>query len=62
MKVYVIMSNDYPDRVFDNKEQADAFCKERMNDPKNCYPNSTSFHIYWRSYEFELIKKESTGA
>ena len=51
MKVYVVMSNDFPDKVFATGGAAEAYCKEKMQDPKNGYGSP---RIYYRSYEFEV--------
>jgi hypothetical protein len=54
MKVYVVMSNDYPDAVFANEREADTYVREKMSDPKNRLSHSMHTRIYYRSYEFEL--------
>jgi len=50
MKVFVIMGNDYPDKVFSRKIDADAFVRNKMNEQKS------GIRIYWRVYEFDLIQ------
>lgn len=60
MKVYVVMSNDFPDRVFVSEKSADTFCKEKMDAQKNpLEPYMEPYkspRIYWRAYEFEVIE------
>lgn len=54
--VWVIMSNDYPDSVFSNAEDAIAYvtCMEAAEKKKD-----RGFRrIYWRSYEFEVEGKQ----
>lgn len=31
---YVVMSNDFPDAVFDTEEAAESYCKKRMDEQK----------------------------
>lgn len=57
MKVWVVMSNDFPDSVFADQENADAFVncmevaeKKRVRD--------WGRRIYWRAYEFELQERK----
>lgn len=55
MKVYVIMSNDYPDRVFANEADAEAFCAEKKSADEN--KNLLGrWRIYWRVYSFDVIE------
>ncbi len=59
MKVFVIMSNDFPAGVLDDEKKAEAFVKA-----KNAAEDDIKFRdrinkglpgrIYWRSYGFEL--------
>jgi hypothetical protein len=52
MKVYVIMSNDFPDAVFDNTAATEKYIEEKKSVQMNA--KKTGPFIYWRSYEFEL--------
>lgn len=52
--VHVVMSNDYPDCVFDKIDLAEAYVKAKMADPKNRHPHSDTPRIYYRRYEFEV--------
>ncbi len=54
MKVFVVMSNDYPDAVFAEKSAAEAYVKAEMTNPKNRHERSDVPRIYYRAYEFEL--------
>ena len=53
MKVWVIMSNDYPDCVFSSEKAAEAFVKSKMEDKATRLPGGIP-RIYWRAYEFEV--------
>ena len=54
MKVYVVMSNDCPDSVFDDKIKADAYVNKRKQENEvemlRCYARK----VYWNCYEFKL--------
>lgn len=54
MKVFVVMSNDFPDSVFADKENADAYvaCMEAAEKKRKL--GSPGARIYWRYYEFKL--------
>ena len=56
MKVYVIMSNDYPAGVMDNEVSAEALVETRNETDKNSVEvkNHQRGRIYWRCYEFEM--------
>lgn len=56
MKIFVIMGNDFPDRVFADEAKADAFCKEKMDEQRVGLKPYEHPRIYWRSYEFEVIE------
>ena len=56
MKVFVIMGNDYPEKVFKHKKDADAFVKANMKAQQG------SIRIYWRAYEYDLIETNSSEA
>lgn len=53
MKVWVIMGNDFPNSVFSNEEDADAYvaCMDAAEKKKL---KGFGPRIYWRSYEFEV--------
>lgn len=58
MKVYVIMSNDYPARVYKTEAAADKFVEEqtaleKVEEAKPINQRARG-RIYWRSYEFKL--------
>lgn len=50
MKVYVVMSNDFPDSVYKTKTAAESYVAARTAEPPNVP------RIYWRVYDFELRK------
>lgn len=60
MKVYVIMGNDYPSRVYADEAKAEAFVDEKTREEKELAAKPvhqrSRGRIYWRSYEFELIE------
>lgn len=56
MKVYVIMGNDYPECVYAKKTDADAYVEDKKREQKKMTPEQHGSRIYWRSYEFELIR------
>lgn len=63
MKVYIVMGNDYPARVYERSEDAKAYCREKMNAPENKYDlTSSTRRIYYRTYEFDLIKERPVDA
>lgn len=56
--VWVVMSNDFPDKVFSNETLADEYClannasdKKLAEDPRN-----RRQRIYYRWYKFEVTK------
>ena len=57
-KVFVIMSNDYPARVYTDQAKADRFVAEKIaeEDREAAKPihQRARARIYWRSYEFEI--------
>lgn len=53
MKVFVLMGNDFPDRVFANETEAGEVCKKLMDAPSNRLGYGGQ-RIYWRIYPFEL--------
>ena len=53
--VYVIMGNDYPAGVMDDKDAAEKLCEARMQRQKDSMAkNQYAPRIYWRTYPFEL--------
>ena len=57
MKVYVVMSNDYPDCVFAHKLDAEHYRDKKTNENKEMMNQSrfgTTHHIYYRVYEFDV--------
>jgi hypothetical protein len=55
MKVYVVMSNDYPDSVFKTEAGAEEFVSEKIDYERDRRSlNPMSGRIHWRYYEFEL--------
>lgn len=55
MKVFVLMGNDFPEKVFANETEANEICKALMDAPSNRHIHgSGSRIIYWRIYPFEL--------
>lgn len=61
-KVYVIMSNDYPDRVFANQEDAERYVERREEEEKKLLAIPISRRprgrIHWRVYPFPLSGAE----
>ncbi|WP_315792302.1 MULTISPECIES: hypothetical protein [unclassified Bradyrhizobium] len=56
MKVYVVMSNDYPNCVFGNQAAADAYVAKRKLEDN---PTGSGIYrrVYWRHVEHELDKE-----
>ena len=56
MKVYVVMSNDFPDSVFASKQVADRYVKSKMEEqkPKYKFDHSFSTPIYYKVYVFSV--------
>jgi len=52
MKVYVVMSNDFPDSVFMNRRKADAYVKKWKKIKALKFRDFQ--RIYWQVYEFEV--------
>ncbi len=53
MMVYVIMGNDYPEAVFTDIVQAQAFA-DRRRDEDRPITGRTASRVYWRVTPFEL--------
>lgn len=53
MKVYVVMSNDFPDSAFSKEEDAEAYCATQRAQRQDPRVSMTPL-IYWKVYEFEL--------
>lgn len=58
MNVWVVMSNDFPDAVFDNIEAAERYCDAQKIENLKNRESGYGRMVYWRSYEFPL----KTGA
>ncbi len=60
MKVWVIMGNDYPHKVFADKEKAEEYLEKKEAVEKEIA--SRPLHsrergrIYWRLYDFEVVQ------
>lgn len=54
MKVYVVMSNDYPDRVFANENTAEDYCKRKMEEQKKELKPWETPRIYYHTYAFDV--------
>jgi hypothetical protein len=52
-KVFVVMGNDFPDAVFDNKTTAEEYCSLKSRGA-----HKHARRIYWRVYEFTLNQGE----
>lgn len=57
MKVFVIMTNDYPAGVMSDEEAAEALCAKHNADERARGPR-----VFWRAYDFELDNTESMTA
>lgn len=53
-KVWVVMSNDFPDSVFATAETAESYVRRQMAKQKENKLTWDTPRIYYRSYEFEL--------
>ncbi len=60
MKVYVVMSNDFPDSVFKNEADAEAYCDSKNKAPDN-QREYGGRRIYWRVYGFALDEKSNNA-
>jgi len=56
MKVFVVMSNDYPDKVFEYEGAAMRYCEKKMKEQGD--PVLGGARIYYRFYPFELERKK----
>jgi len=52
--VFVVMSNDYPDVVFKNKDDAETYCKNKNEEDKK---QQRGQRIYYRWYD--MLVRES---
>lgn len=61
MRLFVIMSNDYPAGVMDDETKAEALVTSRNEADKNMpeVKKHQRGRIYWRSYPFELNAVET---
>ena len=53
-KVYVVMSNDYPDCVFADESAADRYIEAKNTEQKKDLKPYMMPRIYYRAYEFEV--------
>lgn len=53
MKVWVVMSNDYPHSVFASQAAAEQFVESKNREDKAKYPYR---EVFWRHYEFDVRK------
>lgn len=53
-QVWIVMSNDFPDAVFQSRAAAEAYChKENENDKIRALKNRCA-RIFYRCYNFEV--------
>jgi hypothetical protein len=54
-KIYVVMSNDFPDCVFDEEWRADIYCEEQKKYQEGLLKDwQHGAAIYYRIYGFEI--------
>jgi hypothetical protein len=56
-KVWVIMENDFPSCVFDDKEKANRFIKQKKDEQAAKLNKNFAVmgpRVHWNSYEFEV--------
>lgn len=58
MKVFVLMGNDFPEKVFADEVEANSFCESLMDEPANKLEGFAR-RVYWRIYPFDLVEKSS---
>lgn len=56
-EVAVVMGNDFPDAVFEKREDAEAYCDARRAEN---VPGYTCIH--WRVYNFPLLRRLNVEA
>lgn len=54
MKLYVIMTNDFPTGVMDDGEKAKELVRVRNEADKVRAETQRQTRVYWNAYEFEL--------
>jgi hypothetical protein len=54
-RVFVIMSNDYPCRVYADREAANKYVADMNEESKLMVASGLNRRIFYRSYEFEVI-------
>lgn len=54
MTVWVIMGNDYPDKIFGNEAEAKAYCISQTTANAKAMARGDERKIYWRSCPFEV--------
>lgn len=57
MKVWVVMSNDFPAAVFDEEDTAEKYCNMKMKEQREAKFRYTPL-IYYRKYVFEVNSKK----
>jgi hypothetical protein len=58
MEVHIVMGNDFPERVYRDKDAAVRFCAEKMAEQRTGLKPHESPRIYWLIYSFELLGPE----
>lgn len=53
-KVWVVMSNDFPDSVWSSEDEAKKYVQEKMDDPENITGHGYTRRIYYRAYQFKV--------
>ena len=52
--VWVVMTNDFPEVVFDNRESAETFCEAGNAEEKRLSKETIRTRIYYRWHEIPL--------
>lgn len=52
--IFVVMTNDYPDCVFSDRDKAELYCEKQNEYQKALLKPYEGQLIYYRFYEFEL--------
>jgi hypothetical protein len=58
MKVFVLMGNDFPEKVFNDETDANSYCEALQADPSNQRKYGGRV-VYWRIYPFDLVERSS---
>jgi hypothetical protein len=59
MKVYVVMSNDYPANVWATEELAKAYCKASREENVINLKQGVGRVIYYRVYSFDVLGEDT---